>query len=154
MANTWAILPVVPGPNDLPGRIENVLTAAAALAVVERVERAAAGQPFLVRIEDQHDPMKWIDVGVCPWGWAMLCTDDYEPNTSDNFVTRGDSHGQEVWEFDQPGGQTMGLSKKSFVDPKRLKRALGVYLSTRKLWRGMSWEPTPSPLLLADEPDA
>lgn len=143
---------MVPGGIDLPGRIENVTTAAAVLAAAERVERTAAGRPFLLRIEDQQDRMKWVDVGVCPWGWGMMCMDDYEPNTSDYFVTRGESSSNEEWEFEQPSGQTMWLSRKSFVDSKRLKRALVVYLSTRKLWRGINWEPTPDPLLMIDDP--
>ena len=154
MTNTWVILPVIPGDTGLPGRFENVSTVAAAMAVIGRAERAAAGRPFLVRIQDRHDRMKWIDVGVCPWGWAMLCLDDFVPNTSDYFVSRGDSDSAEEWEFEQPCGQSMQLPRKSFVDGDKLKRALSVYLVTRKLWRGLRWQPTPDPLLLADEPDA
>ena len=124
------------------------------MAAITRVELAASGQPFLVRIEDRHDRMKWIDIGVCPWGWAMFCTDDYDPNTSDHFVTRGNNTSDEEWEFDQPGGQTLWMSRKSFVDAEKLKRALFMYLSTRKLWSGIDWEPTPNPLLSIDEPNA
>lgn len=154
MTNTWVILPVVPGDTDLPGRFEHISTVAAAMAVIERVEGVAAGRPFLVRFQDRHDRMKWVDLGVCPWGWAMLCTDDYVPNTSDNFVSRGDSGSTEDWEFEQPGGQSMQLPRYSFVDRDKLLHALRVYLVTRQLRRGVRWEPTPDALLLADEPDA
>ncbi len=150
--NTWAMLISLSGHKDLPGRIENVWTAATAFEVLDRVERAAGGEAFLVRIEDQSDPMKWVDVGVCPWGWAMLCTDDYIPNDSDNFLTRGSSSSNEEWEFAQPGGQPMWLPKRSFTDAESLKHALGVYLVTRKLWRKMNWEPVPDPRLLIGDP--
>jgi hypothetical protein len=128
--NTWAMLISLPGHNELPGRIENVSTAATAFDVLDRVERAAGGEAFLVRIED------------------------YIPNGSDNFLTRGNSESKEEWEFAQPGGQPMWLPKRSFTDAESLKHALGVYLVTRKLWRKMSWEPVPDPRLLTDDPGA
>jgi len=136
----------------VPGRVCDVADPAAVLALVDRAVRASDGQPLLVSI-DCRDRVGWAMLYGCPRGWSLGLQDGFAHGSSDVYTTRGAVDGG-AWDFGRLYGQELEWPRRYFTDPALVRPALTAYLTSGVLWRGVAWEPTPDPALLAGEADA
>lgn len=101
-----------------------------------------------MRVTDPGTGDRFLDVAVCEWGWALLWN-DYTRGTGDSFGTWAGG-ASEPRSFAQPGGDDLAFDRQWFIPGAEGRRAVAVYLRTRKLWRGVRWWPDPPAELLAE----
>ncbi len=147
---SWTIQWSAPDAPPSLGEFPDVSTAAAALEVFDRVGQAVPGGDFLVRIQDPDgEVVKFLDVGVCEWGWILIWSDQQGTFGGDAFGTfRGGE--SETRLFAQPGGDDLEFDRAWFVGESDGRRAVGVYVRTGKLWKGVVWWPDPPAVLLVE----
>jgi hypothetical protein len=141
LSSTW-VVSYAPKPFPEPPREQRGIVAAEeALAIVDRAVRDASNGKALIRLADAADEMRFMDVLVCAWGWALLVNDAGVGGGS--YATSSDAaHNQAEW-FEQPRGDGFDLERSRFVRPDAARRAVEAYFRAGKLWNGVAWSPMP-----------
>ena len=136
MENQWVIAVEVGVPSG-PTAEDRAVGPRAALEAVDDALKATPADGLTVRVADPRNKMRWMDVAACEWGWALLYN---APDEGHSFSTWSGGR-EEMRSFPSADGEEIELDRRWFVPPPVAREALDRYLSTERLWGGVTWWP-------------